>query len=237
MKPVHIEADINDVADVVLMPGDPLRAKFIAENFLENPVCYNEVRGMFGFTGTYKGKKVSVQGTGMGQPSLSIYVNELFQFYNVQTAIRVGTCGAINKNIHVRDTILANSACTDSAIITQRFGNLHYAPSANFDLLYTAYNKAKENNINVAVGPCASSDLFYDDNSNWKKWAEYGVLGVEMEAAELYTLAAKYNRKALAILTVSDHIITGEQTTAEERQVTFKDMIKIALETAINWDI
>ena len=230
----HINAPEGAIAQAILLPGDPLRAKFIAENFLENPVCYNKVRGMFGFTGTYKGKKVSVQGTGMGQPSLSIYVNELFQFYNVQTAIRVGTCGAINKNIHVRDTILANSACTDSAIITQRFGNLHYAPSANFDLLYTAYNKAKENNINVAVGPCASSDLFYDDNSNWKKWAEYGVLGVEMEAAELYTLAAKYNRKALAILTVSDHIITGEQTTAEERQVTFKDMIKIALETAIN---
>ena len=230
----HINAPEGAIAQAILLPGDPLRAKFIAENFLENPVCYNEVRGMFGFTGTYKGKNVSVQGTGMGQPSLSIYVNELFQFYNVQTAIRVGTCGAINKNIHVRDTILANSACTDSAIITQRFGNLHYAPSANFDLLYTAYNKAKENNINVAVGPCASSDLFYDDNSNWKKWAEYGVLGVEMEAAELYTLAAKYNRKALAILTVSDHIITGEQTTAEERQVTFKDMIKIALETAIN---
>ena len=230
----HINAPEGAIAQAILLPGDPLRAKFIAENFLENPVCYNEVRGMFGFTGTYKGKKVSVQGTGMGQPSLSIYVNELFQFYNVQTAIRVGTCGAINKNIHVRDTILANSACTDSAIITQRFGNLHYAPSANFDLLYTAYNKAKENNINVAVGPCASSDLFYDDNSNWKKWAEYGVLGVEMEAAELYTLAAKYNRTALAILTVSDHIITGEQTTAEERQVTFKDMIKIALETAIN---
>ena len=230
----HINAPEGAIAQAILLPGDPLRAKFIAENFLENPACYNEVRGMFGFTGTYKGKKVSVQGTGMGQPSLSIYVNELFQFYNVQTAIRVGTCGAINKNIHVRDTILANSACTDSAIITQRFGNLHYAPSANFDLLYTAYNKAKENNINVAVGPCASSDLFYDDNSNWKKWAEYGVLGVEMEAAELYTLAAKYNRKALAILTVSDHIITGEQTTAEERQVTFKDMIKIALETAIN---
>lgn len=230
----HINAPDGAIAEAVLLPGDPLRAKFIAETFLENPVCYNEVRNMFGYTGTYKGKKVSVQGTGMGQPSLSIYVNELFQFYNVQTAIRVGTCGAINKNIHVRDTILANSACTDSAIITQRFGNLHYAPSANFDLLYTAYNKAKENNINVAVGPCASSDLFYDDNSNWKKWAEYGVLGVEMEAAELYTLAAKYNRKALAILTVSDHIITGEQTTAEERQVTFKDMIKIALETAIN---
>lgn len=230
----HINAPEGAIAQAILLPGDPLRAKFIAENFLENPVCYNEVRGMFGFTGTYKGKKVSVQGTGMGQPSLSIYVNELFQFYNVQTAIRVGTCGAINKNIHVRDTILANSACTDSAIITQRFGNLHYAPSANFDLLFTAYNKAKENNINVVVGPCASSDLFYDDNANWKKWAEYGVLGVEMEAAELYTLAAKYNRKALAILTVSDHIITGEQTTAEERQVTFKDMIKIALETAIN---
>ena len=158
----------------------------------------------------------------------------MFQFYGVQTAIRVGTCGAINNNIKVRDTILASSACTDSAILTQRFGNLHYAPSANFDLLYKAYNNAKANNINVAVGPVASSDLFYDDNENWKKWAEYGVLGVEMEAAELYTLAAKYNRKALAILTVSDHIITGEQTTAEERQVTFKDMIKIALETAIN---
>lgn len=230
----HINAPEGAIAQSVLLPGDPLRAKFIAETFLENPVCYNEVRGMLGFTGTYKGKKVSVQGTGMGQPSISIYVNELFQFYNVQTAIRVGTCGAINKDVHVRDTIIANSACTDSSIITQRFGNLHYAPSANFDLLYKAYNNAKANNINVAVGPVASSDLFYDDNENWKKWAEYGVLGVEMEAAELYTLAAKYNRKALAILTVSDHIITGEQTTAEERQVTFKDMIKIALETAIN---
>ena len=230
----HINAPEGAIAQSILLPGDPLRAKFIAETFLENPVCYNEVRGMLGFTGTYKGKKVSVQGTGMGQPSISIYVNELFQFYNVQTAIRVGTCGAINKDVHVRDTIIANSACTDSSIITQRFGNLHYAPSANFDLLYKAYNNAKANNINVAVGPVASSDLFYDDNENWKKWAEYGVLGVEMEAAELYTLAAKYNRKALAILTVSDHIITGEQTTAEERQVTFKDMIKIALETAIN---
>lgn len=230
----HINAPEGAIAQSVLLPGDPLRAKFIAETFLENPVCYNEVRGMLGFTGTYKGKKVSVQGTGMGQPSISIYVNELFQFYNVQTAIRVGTCGAINKDVHVRDTIIANSACTDSSIITQRFGNLHYAPSANFDLLYKAYNNAKANNINVAVGPVASSDLFYDDNESWKKWAEYGVLGVEMEAAELYTLAAKYNRKALAILTVSDHIITGEQTTAEERQVTFKDMIKIALETAIN---
>ena len=228
----HINAPEGAIAQSILLPGDPLRAKFIAETFLENPVCYNEVRGMFGYTGTYKGKKVSVQGTGMGQPSLSIYVNELFQFYGVQTAIRVGTCGAINNNIKVRDTILASSACTDSAILTQRFGNLHYAPSANFDLLYKAYNNAKANNINVAVGPVASSDLFYDDNENWKKWAEYGVLGVEMEAAELYTLAAKYNRKALAILTVSDHIITGEQTTAEERQVTFKDMIKIALETA-----
>lgn len=230
----HINAPEGAIAQSILLPGDPLRAKFIAETFLENPVCYNEVRGMFGYTGTYKGKKVSVQGTGMGQPSLSIYVNELFQFYGVQTAIRVGTCGAINNNIKVRDTILASSACTDSAIITQRFGNLHYAPSANFDLLYTAYNKAKENDINVAVGPVASSDLFYDDNSNWKKWAEYGVLGVEMEAAELYTLAAKFGRKALAILTVSDHILTGEQTSAQERQLTFKDMIKIALETAIN---
>ena len=230
----HINAPEGAIAQAILLPGDPLRAKFIAENFLENPVCYNEVRGMFGFTGTYKGKKVSVQGTGMGQPSLSIYVNELFQFYNVQTAIRVGTCGAINKNIHVRDTILANSACTDSAIITQRFGNLHYAPSANFDLLYTAYNKAKENNINVAVGPCASSDLFYDDNSNWKKWAEYGVLGVEMEAAALYMNAARSGKNALAILTVSDHLVTGESLSSDDRQNSFTDMMKLSLETAVS---
>ena len=227
----HINAADGTVASAVLLPGDPLRAKFIAENFLENAVCYNEIRGMFGFTGTYKGKKVSVQGTGMGQPSFSIYATELFKFYGVETAVRIGTCGAINADVKVRDTILANAACSDSSLISQRFGSLHFAPSATFPLLHKAYTKSAELGIKTFVGPVASSDLFYDDNENWKKWAEYGVLGMEMEAAELYTLAAKFHRNALAILTVSDNILTGEQTTAEERQKTFKDMIILALET------
>lgn len=227
----HINAADGAVASAVLLPGDPLRAKFIAENFLENAVCYNEVRGMFGFTGTYKRKKVSVQGTGMGQPSFSIYATELFKFYGVETAVRIGTCGAINADVKVRDTILANAACSDSSLISQRFGSLHFAPSATFPLLHKAYTKSAELGIKTFVGTVASSDLFYDDNENWKKWAEYGVLGMEMEAAELYTLAAKFHRNALAILTVSDNILTGEQTTAEERQKTFKDMIILALET------
>ena len=227
---IHINAQEGAIAPAVLLPGDPLRAKFIAETFLENPVCYNEVRGMYGFTGTYKGKKVSVQGTGMGQPSLSIYVTELFQSYNVQTAIRVGTCGAIRKEINVRNTILANAACSDSSLLSQRFGSLHFAPAATFKLLQAAYNASAAAGINAVVGPVASSDLFYDDNANWKKWAEYGVFGVEMETAELYTLGAKFNRNVLAILTVSDHILTGAQTSAEERQKTFKDMIIVALD-------
>lgn len=230
----HINAKEGQIAQSILLPGDPLRAKFIAENFLENVECYNEVRGMFGFTGTYKGKKVSVQGTGMGQPSLSIYANELFQFYGVQRAIRVGTCGAIHTSTKVRDTILATAACSDSALQVQRFGSLHFAPTANFDLLLSAYNAAQKSGIHTLQGPVTSSDLFYDENENWKLWARYGVLGIEMEAAELYTLAAKFNRQALAILTVSDHIATGETTTAEERQTTFSNMIHIALETAIS---
>ncbi len=230
----HINAKEGQIAETVLLPGDPLRAKYIAENFLENAECYNEVRGMYGFTGTYKGKAVSVQGTGMGQPSLSIYVNELFQFYGVKKAIRVGTCGAIHPSTKIRDTILAVSACTDSSLMNQRFGGLHFAPTANFDLLMAAYNAAKENGIQTLQGPVASSDLFYDENENWKLWAKYGVLGIEMEAAELYTLAAKFNRKALAILTVSDHIATGEATSAQERQTTFSNMIKIALEAGIS---
>ncbi|MDD5930091.1 MAG: purine-nucleoside phosphorylase [Spirochaetales bacterium] len=229
----HINAPEGAIADSVLLPGDPLRAKFIAENFLENAKCYNEVRGMYGFTGTYKGKKVSVQGTGMGQPSLSIYVQELFQFYNVQNAIRIGTCGSIKEDVQVRDIILANGACTDSALQSQRFGLMHFSPVPSFELLDKAYHKAKELNLKAVVAPCASSDRFYDENSNWKLWQKYGVAGIEMEAAELYTLAAQFNRKALAILTVSDHIITGQATTAEERQSTFKDMMKLALDTII----
>ena len=227
----HINAKDGDIAESVLLPGDPLRAKFIAEHFLQNPVCYNEVRGMYGFTGTYKGQKVSVQGTGMGQPSLSIYVNELFRFYNVQKAIRVGTCGAVRRDIALRDVLLAQGACSDSALNTYRFEGMHYAPIADFSLLNTAWTKAKEMGLNAKAGLCVSSDNFYDDKEKWKLWAEYGALGIEMEAAELYTLAAKFSRKALAILTVSDHILLGGETSAEERQTSFTDMITLALDT------
>ncbi|MBP5752289.1 MAG: purine-nucleoside phosphorylase [Treponema sp.] len=228
----HINAPEGAIAEAVLLPGDPLRAKFIAETFLKDIQCYNQVRGMYGFTGTYNGKKVSVQGTGMGQPSISIYVNELFRFYGVKKAIRVGTCGAIQKDIALRDVILAQGACTDSALNTRRFKGMNYAPIADFSLLSTADKKAREMGLNVKVGLCVSSDMFYDDDSNWKLWAEYGALGVEMEASELYTLAAKFKRQALAILTVSDHILLGGETTAEERQTSFTNMIKVALETA-----
>ena len=229
----HINAPEGAIAQNVLLPGDPLRAKFIAENFLENAKCYNEVRGMLGFTGTYKGVPVSVQGTGMGQPSLSIYATELFKFYGVQKAIRVGTCGAVSKEAQLRDTIIVSSACSDSALLNQRFGNLHFAPTANFELVRAADKIAAEMKINYHVGSVASSDLFYDKNENWKKWAEYGVLGIERESAELFTLAAEYKRQALAIMTVSDHILLGGATTAEERQTTFTNMMKLALETII----
>lgn len=230
---IHINAKQGEIAKAILLPGDPLRAKYIAETFLENVFCYNEVRGMYGFTGLYKGKPVSVQGTGMGQPSMSIYANELFSEYNVEKAIRVGTCGAVNKEFNLKDVILANSACTDSSLQIQRFGSLHFAPTADFRLLKSAYDNAEKLSIPVHVGSVASSDLFYDENENWKLWQKYGVLGIEMETAELYTLAAKFGRKALSILTVSDNIATGEVTTAEEREKTFSSMIKIALETAI----
>lgn len=228
----HINAKDGDIAEAVLLPGDPLRAKYIAEHFLENAFCYNEVRGMFGFTGYYNGKKVSVQGTGMGQPSLSIYVNELFQFYNVQKAIRVGTCGAIKSDIKLRDVIIAMGACSDSALNTYRFDGRHFAPIADFELLQNAVEAAEKKDIVPHVGSVASSDMFYDEKEIWKLWAEYGVLGIEMETAELYTLAAKFNRKALGILTVSDHILTGEVTTSSDREKTFNTMIQIALDAA-----
>lgn len=229
----HINAPEGAVSDLVLLPGDPLRAKFIAENFLEDAKCYNEVRGMFGFTGFYKGRKVSVQGTGMGQPSISIYAQELFQFYNVQKAIRIGTAGGVSEKVPCRSIIIANGACTDSALQTQRFGYNHFAPVPDFELLDTAYHTSKDLNLNAVVGPCFSGDRFYDPDDTWKFWKKYGILGIEMEAAELYTLAAEFNRKALAILTVSNNFVTGEETTAEERQLTFKDMMRLALETII----
>ncbi|MGB9679913.1 MAG: purine-nucleoside phosphorylase [Thermoanaerobacteraceae bacterium] len=230
---IHIGAKENDIAKTVLLPGDPLRAKFIAENFLEDVKCYNEVRGMYGYTGFYKGKRVSVQGTGMGVPSLSIYVNELITSYNVKNLIRVGTCGSFQKDIKLRDVILAMASSTDSAINKIRFNGMDFAPTASFKLLKKAYDVALENGIQPKVGNILTSDTFYhDDPDDWKLWAKFGVLAVEMETAGLYTLASKYNVDALTILTVSDSLVTNEATSSEERQKTFIDMVKIALETA-----
>lgn len=230
---IHIGAKPGDIAETVLLPGDPLRAKYIAETFLEGAQCYNTVRNMFGYTGTYKGKRVSVQGTGMGVPSISIYINELMESYGVQNLIRVGTCGAIQKDVKVRDVILAMSASTDSNMNRRTFKGIDYAPTANFELLKNAYDVGLEKGLNLKVGNVFTADLFYDDNADHELWAKYQILAVEMESAALYTLAAKYNRKALSILTVSDHILTGEATTAEERQTTFNDMIEVALEAAL----
>ncbi|MFP3721458.1 purine-nucleoside phosphorylase [Niallia circulans] len=230
---VHIGAKEQEIAETVLLPGDPLRAKYIAENFLEDAVCYNEVRNMFGYTGTYKGKKISVQGTGMGVPSISIYINELISSYNVQNLIRVGTCGAIQKDVKVRDVILAMSASTDSQMNRLTFGGVDYAPTADFDLLKKAYDSGLDKGLSLKVGNVFTADMFYNDNSELEKWAKYQILAIEMETAALYTIAAKFNRKALSVLTVSDHILTGEETTAHERQTTFNEMIEVALEAAI----
>jgi purine-nucleoside phosphorylase len=230
---VHIGAKENEIAETVLLPGDPLRAKYIAETFLENATLYNEVRNMFGYTGTYKGKRISVQGTGMGVPSISIYVNELIASYNVQQLIRVGTAGAIQKDVKVRDVILAMSASTDSQMNRMTFGGVDYAPTADFNLLLKSYEAGLKKGLELKVGNVFTADQFYNDNSDLEKWAKYQILAIEMESAALYTLAAKFGRKALSILTISDHILTGEETTAEERQTTFNDMIEVALEAAI----
>ncbi len=230
----HIGAEQGEIAKIVLLPGDPLRAKYIAETFLEDVKQYNTVRNMFGFTGTYKGVPVSVQGTGMGVPSISIYVEELIREYDVEVLIRVGSAGAMHKDIHVRDVVLAQGATTDSMINRQTFNNqVDFAPLANFGLLKTAYDKSIEHDYDVKVGNVLTADRFYNDELDKQKLADYGVMATEMEAAALYTIAAKHGRKALAILTISDHILTGEETTAKERETTFDDMMVIALETAI----
>lgn len=234
---IHIDAKKGDIAETILLPGDPLRAKFIAETFLVDVVQYNEVRGMLGYTGTYQNKRISVQGTGMGVPSISIYVNELIQEYNVNNLIRVGTCGGMQEDIHVRDIILAQGATTDSQLNRLTFGGVDYAPLADFELLKAAFETAKDHQLVPHVGNVFTSDTFYRDNAEDFNalLTKYRILGVEMEAAALYTLAAKFNRRALAILTVSDHIITGELTTAEERQTSFKAMMELALDTAIKF--
>jgi purine-nucleoside phosphorylase len=226
----HIAAEPGDVAPHVLMPGDPLRAKWIAETFFEDAVCYSEVRGMLGFTGTWKGHRVSVQGSGMGLPSISIYLTELFESYDVQAVVRVGSCGALTKELALRDLVIASGACTDSSVNRIRFEGLDYAPVADFHLLRRAYDAASALPVATRVGPILSSDSFYHPRPELTmRMAEHGVLAVEMEASALYTLAAKYRRQALAICTVSDHILTGEETTAAERQETFGHMVEVAL--------
>jgi len=232
---IHIAAKEGEIAEAILLPGDPLRAKFIAENFLENSKLYTDVRGILGFTGTYKGKRVSVQGTGMGIPSISIYVNELFKDYGVKRAIRVGTAGSIQENLKLRDLVIAMTACTDSGANRIRFGGRDFAPAAAFPLVKKAYESATARGWQAAVGPVISSDMFYtEDPDEWKLWAKFGVLAVEMETSELYTLAAKYGRECLAILTISDNLVSHEITTAEERQTAFTRMMEVALETAIS---
>jgi purine-nucleoside phosphorylase len=232
---IHIAAKPGDIGEAVLLPGDPLRAKFIAETFLENPLQYTAIRNMFGYTGTYKGKPVSVQGTGMGIPSISIYVNELFQDYGVKRAIRIGTAGAIQEDLHLRDVVIALAASTDSGANSIRFGGRSFAPAASFKLVKTAFEKAIAKGWQPKVGTVVSSDMFYTENpEEWKLWAKFGCLAVEMECAELYTLAAKYRREALTLLTISDSLITHEITTPEERQTRFTQMIEVALETAIS---
>lgn len=230
----HIGAEPGAIAPVVLLPGDPLRAKWIAETFLEGAECYNEVRGMYGYTGTWNGHRVSVQGTGMGQPSAAIYITELIREYGVNTLIRVGSAGALREEIGLRDIVLASGACTDSSMNRIRFDGFDYAPVADFGLLRGAVETAeKMDGVRSHVGLLFSSDSFYSSRPDvTAKMAGFGVLAVEMEASALYTIAAGEGARALAVCTISDHVITGEETTSEEREQSFGPMIDIALGAA-----
>jgi purine-nucleoside phosphorylase len=230
---IHIGAAEGEIAPTILLPGDPLRARYIAETMLDDLVCFNEVRGMLGYTGRYGDKRISVMGTGMGIPTLSIYVHELVAEYGVKTLIRVGTCGAIQPHLRVGDIVLPMSSSTNSQINKLRFGGMDYAPTATFELLLRAYEMARGRGTRVYVGGNFSSDIFYDDDPNWwKKWAEYGILTCEMETSGLYTLAAKFGVDALSLLTVSDSLVTGETSTAEQRERDFPAMAEIALAIA-----
>ena len=229
----HITAKKEDFAKTVLMPGDPLRAKFIAENFLENAVLVNNVRGVNGYTGYYKGKRVSVMASGMGQPSIGIYSYELFNFYDVENIIRIGSCGSFHKDLHVRDIIIAMGACTNGNYALQYNLPGTYAPIADFGLVKKAVELCDKAGVKYMVGNIFSSDIFYDESNSGMEWAKMGVLGVEMESAALYCNAARAGKKALCICTVSDSFLYPEEnTTAEERQNSFTKMMEIALELA-----
>ena len=233
----HNHAKPGDYAQSVLLPGDPLRAKWIAENFFEAPRLVNSVRNCLGFTGTWKGKPVSVQATGMGQPSLSIYVHELINVYGVKTLIRIGTCGGLHEKVKVRDLIIAQAASTDSTIVKDGFGAFNFAPIADYGLLRSAADKAEAKGMRYHVGNILSSDIFYHIEpgmDGYGRLPAHGILGVEMEAAALYTLAARFERKALAICTMTDCLITHAELSAEDRQSSLKDMITLALDVAID---
>ena len=225
----HIGAQYGEIAETVIMAGDPLRVQFMAENFLDNPVQFNNVRGMLGFTGTYKGKRVSVMGHGMGIPSIGIYTYELYNFYGVKTIIRVGSAGAYSMDLHVGDLVIAEGACTDSCYGDQYHLRGTFAPIADFDLIRRAADECSRRGINYKVGNVLSTDVFYSDTPDINGWIKMGVLAVEMEASALYMNAARSGNKALAICTISDHVITGEDTTAEERVTTFTNMMEVAL--------
>ncbi|MFZ4833081.1 purine-nucleoside phosphorylase [Rouxiella sp. Mn2063] len=237
MATPHIGAEMGAFADVVLMPGDPLRAKYIAETFLEDAVLVNEVRGMLGYTGTYKGRRISVMGHGMGIPSCSIYTKELITEFGVKKIIRVGSCGAVSPDVKLREVVIGMGACTDSKVNRLRFKDHDYAAIADFNMVRNAVDAAAAQGIPTRVGNIFSADLFYTpDPTMFDVMEKYGILGVEMEAAGIYGVAAEFGAKALAICTVSDHIRTHEQTTAEERQTSFNDMIIIALESVLLGD-
>lgn len=225
----HNGAKLGEIAKTVLMSGDPLRAKLLAQKYLDNPQIYNEVRGMLGYTGTYKGKPVSVQGHGMGMPSVGIYTYELFKFYEVDTIIRIGSAGAIDESLHIGDIVIGMGACTNSNYEKQYELPGKFSPIADFELVKRAKEKADELGYNAKVGNILTSDMFYDDADSLKAWQKMGVLAVEMEAAALYMNAARLGKKALTICTISDCPFTGELTTAEERQTKFTQMMEVAL--------
>jgi purine-nucleoside phosphorylase len=234
MATAHIEANAGDFAKTVLMPGDPLRAKYIAENFLDDAKCVTRVRNMFGYTGSYKGKPVSVMGSGMGIPSISIYATELYKDYGVESIIRIGSCGAVRGDIKLRDIIVGMAASTDSNVNRSRLNGCDFAVTADFELLHNMVKTAEKTGKEIRVGNIFTSDLFYTPQPEMFALMEkYGILAVEMEAAGLYGVAAEYGKKALTVLTVSDHIKTGEQTTADERETTFKDMMELTLDSLL----
>lgn len=231
----HINAPAGSIADTVLLPGDPLRAQYMAENFLTDVVRYNEVRAAYGYTGVYRGQKVSIQATGMGMPSIAIYSTELMRDYGVQRLIRTGTCGGLAEEVHLRDIVLAQAATTDSSMIVNTFGpGVSFAPTGDFNLLRKAATIAETSKLSFHVGNVLGEDQFYNDNLDRGKLADYGVLATEMEVPALYLLAAKYRRQALGIMTVSDHLVRDEHLSAEERQLTLNQMIELALQTAIS---